>query len=65
MTWKVILKLIYFLLSELPKLMEHYRKVQAENRYEDENRRIAAAILAYKSSKSRSDKLDALKELGK
>lgn len=64
MDWvSVLIMALKFLFSELPTLIEEYKNLQKDKRYERESDRIDAAIKAYKSSKSRSDKLDRLKEL--
>jgi len=66
MGWLEAVKLLLkFVLVEFPKLLDYYSKLKKDNAYNKETDRIEAAISKYKNGKSRSDKLDGLKELEK
>lgn len=53
-----------FLIVSLPRLIEEYKKAQADTRYENEAARIDAAVKSFHTSTGRG-KLDAARELEK
>ena len=65
MNWvSIILLVLRFVVDQLPRMIENYKKASADNKYKSEADRIDAALKLLRESHGR-DKLDHLRELEK